>query len=164
LRIAGCGRGLCSAPSPAAAPALADKGDAASSSAREAFRNGERVRLGRQVEALQGHPLQPWAEYWALRLRLDDGDASGVADYLNRHPDAYLAEKLRGDWLRVLGKNGDWEAFQRERPALALPDAEVNCYAAQAARTPDSGAPAVDQRPGSAAGLRNTGGPTGGGR
>jgi soluble lytic murein transglycosylase len=119
-------------------PAFADKGDAAFLSAREAFRNGERVRLGRQVEALQGHPLQPWAEYWALRLRLDDGDASGVADYLNRHPGAYLAEKLRGDWLRVLGKNGDWEAFQRERPALALPDAEMNCYAAQAARTPDS--------------------------
>ena len=118
--------------------ALADKGDAAFLSAREAFRNGERVRLGRQVEALQGHPLQPWAEYWALRLRLDDGDASGIADYLSRHPGAYPAEKLRGDWLRVLGKNGDWEAFQRERPALAVPDAEVNCYAAQAAHTPDS--------------------------
>ena len=118
--------------------ALADKGDAAFLSAREAFRNGERVRLGRQVEALQGHPLQPWAEYWALRLRLDDGDASGIADYLNRHPGAYLAEKLRGEWLRVLGKNGDWEAFQRERPALAVPDVEVNCYAAQAVRNPDS--------------------------
>ena len=69
-------------------PAFADKGDAVFLSAREAFRNGERVRLGRQVEALQGHPLQPWAEYWALRLRLDDGDASGVADYLNRYPGA----------------------------------------------------------------------------
>ncbi len=120
------------------APTLADRGDAAFLSAREAFRNGERVRLGRQMEALQGHPLQPWAEYWALRLRLDDGDANGVPDYLGRHPDAYLAEKLRGDWLRVLGKNRDWESFQRERPALALPDAEVNCYAAQAARTPDA--------------------------
>jgi soluble lytic murein transglycosylase len=120
------------------APTLADRGDAAFLSAREAFRNGERVRLGRQMEALQGHPLQPWAEYWALRLRLDDGDANGVPDYLGRHPDAYLAEKLRGDWLRVLGKNSDWESFQRERPALALPDAEVNCYAAQAARTPDA--------------------------
>jgi soluble lytic murein transglycosylase len=58
------------------------------------------VRLARQVEALQGHPLQAWAEYWSLRLKLDDGDASGVADYLARHAGAYLAEKLRGDWLR----------------------------------------------------------------
>ncbi|MDP2809287.1 MAG: transglycosylase SLT domain-containing protein [Rhodocyclaceae bacterium] len=120
------------------APACADRGDAAFLSAREAFRNGERVRLGRQMEALQGHPLHAWAEYWALRLRLDDGDTSGVADYLTRYPGAYLAEKLRGDWLRVLGRKGDWESFQRELPALALPDAEVNCYAAQAASEADT--------------------------
>ena len=117
--------------------ALAERGDAAFLAAREAFRNGERVRLGRQLEALQGHPLHVWAEYWALRLRLDDGDASGVQDYLSRYPGAYLAEKLRGDWLRVLGKKGDWQAFQTEFPALAAPDTEVNCYAAQAARTPE---------------------------
>ncbi|MCX7157254.1 MAG: transglycosylase SLT domain-containing protein [Rhodocyclales bacterium] len=115
-----------------------ERGDAAFLSARDAFRNGERVRLGRQLEALQGHPLRSWAEYWALRLRLDDGDDSGVADYLSRYPGAYLAEKLRGDWLRVLGRKGDWDSFQRELPVLALPDAELNCYAAQAARTPET--------------------------
>lgn len=119
-------------------PALADRGEAAFLLARDAFRNGERVRLGRQLEALQGHPLHAWAEYWSLRLRLDDGDASGVPDYLNRHAGAYLAEKLRGDWLRVLGKAGEWESFRRELPALALPDAEVNCYAAQAAANPET--------------------------
>ena len=115
------------------APVFAERGDEALLHARDAFRNGERVRLGRQLEALQGHPLQPWAEYWALRLRLDDGDAGGVADFLTRHAGSYLAEKLRGDWLRVLGKAGDWEKFRRELPALILPDAEVSCYAAQAA-------------------------------
>lgn len=119
------------------APVLAERGDAALLLARDAFRNGERVRLGRQLEALQGHPLQPWAEYWALRLRLDDGDAGGVPDFLNRHAGSYLAEKLRGDWLRMLGKAGDWEKFRRELPALVLPDAEVSCYAAQAAGNAD---------------------------
>jgi soluble lytic murein transglycosylase len=110
-----------------------ERGDLAFLSARDAFRNGERVRLGRQTELLQGHSLHPWAEYWTLRLRLDDGDASGVPAYLSRHPGAYLAEKLRADWLRVLGRQADWESFRRELPALALPDAEVSCYAAQAA-------------------------------
>jgi soluble lytic murein transglycosylase len=117
---------------------LADRGDAAFLSARDAFRNGERVRLGRQMAALQGHPLHAWAEYWALRMHLDDGDASGIPDYLSRYPGAYLAEKLRGDWLRVLGRKGDWESFKRELPALALPDTEVSCYAAQAAGTAET--------------------------
>jgi hypothetical protein len=110
------------------APTSVERGDAAFLLARDAFRNGERVRLGRQLEALQGHPLQPWAEYWSLRLRLDDGDASGVPDYLNRHAGSYLAEKLRGDWLRELGKAGDRDGFQRELPALVQPDAEIRCY------------------------------------
>ncbi len=132
--------GLAMAPVPALcvpSGASAARGDAAFLSAREAFRNGERVRLGRQIVALQGHPLQAWAEYWALRLQLDDGDASGVPEYLARYPGAYLSEKLRGDWLRVMGKKGEWESFQRELPALALPDVEVNCFAAQAAQTAD---------------------------
>ncbi len=122
----------------ASSATLVERGDAAFLSAREAFRNGERVRLGRQMESLQGHPLLAWAEYWDLRLRLDNGDASGVPDYLSRYPGAYLAEKLRGDWLRVLGKNADWESFQRELPLLALPDAEIRCYAAQAAGKADT--------------------------
>lgn len=70
-----------------ALPAAAVPGDAADlafSAARDAFRKGERVRLGRQVEALRGHPLQAWAEYWVQRLRLDEGDSSGVTDYLAR--------------------------------------------------------------------------------
>jgi soluble lytic murein transglycosylase len=112
--------------------APAERGDLAFLSARDAYRNGERVRLARQIDALQGHPLLAWAEYWSLRLKLDDGDVGGVADYLARHPGAYLAEKLRGDWLRSLGRKADWESFRRELPALALPDAEINCYAAQA--------------------------------
>ncbi len=118
---------LCAALPAMAAPA--ERGDLAFLSARDAYRNGERVRLARQVDALQGHPLQAWAEYWSLRLKLDDGDTSGIADYLARHPNAYLAEKLRADWLRGLGKKADWESFRRELPALALPDAEISCYA-----------------------------------
>ena len=127
-----------------AAPVLAapsatsvERGDAAFLLARDAFRNGERVRLGRQLDALQGHPLQPWAEYWSLRLRLDDGDARGVPDYLNRHAGSYLAEKLRGDWLRELGKAGDRDGFQRELPALVQPDIEIRCYTAQFADMDD---------------------------
>ena len=122
-----------------AAPSTAqvERGDAAFLLARDAFRNGERVRLGRQLALLQGHPLQPWAEYWSLRLRLDDGDAGGVPDYLGRHAGSYLAEKLRGDWLRELGKAGDREAFQRELPALVQPDTEIRCYTAQFADMDD---------------------------
>jgi len=44
--IAAFGCAVAAAP----APGFAERGDAAFLSAREAFRNGERVRLGRQME------------------------------------------------------------------------------------------------------------------
>jgi soluble lytic murein transglycosylase len=39
-----------------------------------------------------------------------------------------LAEQLRTDWLKVLGRSGRWELFQAEYPALSGDDPEVACY------------------------------------
>ncbi len=131
--LAGVALVLCCAVPPA--PAFAAAGDTAFLAAREAFRKGEPVRA---PAALPGHPLQVWAEYWQLRQRLEDDDASGIAAFLTANEGSYLAEKLRGDWLRYLGEHADWVGFQREFALLVQPDAELNCYAAQAAGTPQN--------------------------
>ena len=112
--------------------AAANPGDDKVMSARDAFRHGERVRLGKSLDALRGHELQPWVEYWQLRLRIEDGQTEDVPDFLARHAGTYIAEKLRGDWLRWLGKKREWEAFQQEYPKLAQPEQELACFALQA--------------------------------
>ena len=118
--------------------ALSSPGDDKVLAAREAFRNGERIKLGKQAEALslltvQGNPhdLQPWVEYWRLQQRLDDGDSTGVTEFLARHKGSYLAEKLRGEWLKWLGKQAKWDEFLGEYAALAQPDQELVCYDVQ---------------------------------
>ena len=100
--------------------------------ARDAFKAGERVRLARLADALGDHELRPWADYWLLRLRIEDGDSEGVRAFIEREKGSYLAEKLRGDWLRQLGKRGEWETFDKEFPALQQPEQEVACYGLQA--------------------------------
>ena len=120
----------------------ATSGDEHVLAAREAYRNGERVKLDRQLEVLhrlpQAHPLEPWVRYWQLRQRLeDDGvDNDGlrvqVAEFLTSHDSSYLAEKLRGEWLKVAGKRGRWDIFQHDYPLLVAPDAELACYELQA--------------------------------
>jgi soluble lytic murein transglycosylase len=110
------------------------RGDAAFLTARDAFRAGESVRLAKNVEALRGHPLQPWAEYWQLQIKLDEDAAAtapAISAFLERHAGSYLADNLRGDWLRSLGKRGDWENFDRELPALVQIDDDVRCYRGQ---------------------------------
>ena len=100
--------------------------------ARDAFKAGERVRLGRLAETFGDYELRPWADYWLLRLKLEDDDATGVTAFLEREKGSYLAEKLRGDWLRYLGKRGEWENFDKEFPQLVQPEQDVACYALQA--------------------------------
>ncbi len=119
-----------------ASRATPQQGDAAFLAARDAYRAGEPVRLARHLESLHGHPLQPWAYYWQLRLALDNDPLDGgqrVRGYLERHAGTYIADKLRGDWMRALGKRGDWESFNREYPLLVQADDEVRCYAGVAA-------------------------------
>jgi soluble lytic murein transglycosylase len=39
-----------------------------------------------------------------------------------------VAERLRSDWLRVLGKRADWPEFERQDKRYPRDDLEVNCY------------------------------------
>ncbi len=96
--------------------------------AHAAFRSGDPDKLARHAAALQGHVLEPWADYWRLRLRIEEAKPADVLRFLSRHEGSYLADQLRGDWLRQLGRRRDWQAFERELGPLAQEDLELRCY------------------------------------
>ncbi len=108
--------------------ALAAPGDDKFLAAREAFRVNEAAKLARLADDLRGNTLEPWTRYWLLRLRLNNDDDSGVADFLTRETGSWLAEKLRAEWLKNLGQRGQWETFRREYPLLIQSDQEIICY------------------------------------
>ncbi len=105
--------------------------DKALLTARDAFLAGDGTKLARQAEKVRGHVLEPYVGYWRLRLRLDQADPADMRAFLARNAGTVLAEQLRRDWLRVLGKNGQWELFRQEHPALVRDDPDVACYALQ---------------------------------
>jgi len=99
---------------------------------REAFRAGEFNRVNGYAARLKGHALEPFAAYLHLEMRLKEADPEEIRSYLTRNADSYLADRLRGDWLRLLGKNQDWAGFLGEYPQLLSQDNEITCYALQA--------------------------------
>lgn len=99
--------------------------------AKEAVQRGDRAKLARHLEALRGHELAPYAEYWLLSLRLQEAGNEEILDFLARHAGSYLADRLRGEWLKLLGKRREWETFERELPPLVQSDQELSCYALQ---------------------------------
>ena len=51
--------------------------------------------------------------------------------FVARWPDTPLADRLRVDWLKALGKRGDWARFGALYPPPAGEDIELACYAIQ---------------------------------
>lgn len=100
--------------------------------ARDAFRVGDNGRLVKAREQLKGHVLEPYAEYWSLRMRLSEASADEVHGFFVRYPDSLLADQLRKDWLRALARQQRWDAFREEYPSVKMDEPELACLALQA--------------------------------
>ncbi len=97
--------------------------------AREAFRVGDAVKFERSAKSLGGYVLEPYVDYWRLKLRLENAGADEVQALLARLRDGSLADRLRADWLKLLGMKQQWELFDAEYPQLVIEDAELGCFA-----------------------------------
>src|SRR3954465_11388982 len=96
----------------------------------QAWRQNNRVRLSQLLPLTQGHALEPWAAYWELRSRLDTAPAAEIQQFFTRFPGTYQEDRLRNDWLQVLGQRRDWDTFAQEYPRFRMKDdREVRCYA-----------------------------------
>jgi peptidoglycan lytic transglycosylase len=120
--------------------ARGEPSDADFALARDAFRASDAARLDKIAPQLKGHLLQSYVEYWQLRLRLDDADPDLIRGFLSRYQGTPLADRLRIDWLKSLGKRGQWGLFALEYPARASDDTDLGCYAIQWQRTRDGDA------------------------
>ncbi|MBK6004854.1 lytic transglycosylase domain-containing protein [Ramlibacter ginsenosidimutans] len=97
---------------------------------QRAFAAGNRARLTQLLPLAQGHVLEPWAAYWELRARLDTAGPSEIQQFLARYAGTYQEDRLRNDWLQLLGERRDWDTFAQEYPKFRMKDdREVRCYA-----------------------------------
>ncbi len=102
--------------------------------ARDAFRIGDAARLDRIAVRLKNSPLEPYISYYQLRMRLETADAAAVQAFLARPDETPMIDRMRAEWLKLLGKKQQWDAFMAEYPHLLNEDAELACYALQARR------------------------------
>ena len=115
----------------AAGAAYGAAGDDDFLAAREAFRVGNAARLEKHAARLKGHLLEPYVAYWQLSMRLEQAAPEEVRAFLAANRDSPLSERLRSEWLKILGRRGDWDLFNAEAPLLAGDDIEITCYALQ---------------------------------
>ncbi|MFO1320363.1 MAG: transglycosylase SLT domain-containing protein [Burkholderiales bacterium] len=106
-------------------------GDEAFMEARDAAQRNRMDLVARQVPELRAHPLLPYVEQWLLRARLSELPQDEVEDFLGRYQGQLVANRLRAEWLRTLGRRKFWTAFDKDWPALVDPDTELQCLRTQ---------------------------------
>ena len=105
-------------------------GDSVILEMNQAFRRGDRKRLAALLPQARGHALEPWAAYWELKARLAEASTQEVDNFIARYAGTYQEDRLRNDWLLLLGERRDWAGFAAEHPKFRMgDDKEVRCYA-----------------------------------
>ncbi len=97
---------------------------------KQAFQRGDKARLAALLPAARGHALEPWAAYWELKARLQEAGSDEVQAFLARYAGTYQEDRLRNDWLLLLGQRRQWDEFAALHAGFRMrDDREVQCYA-----------------------------------
>ncbi len=108
---------------------------------REAAKRNDVARTQTLAASLSSYPYDDYVAYFRIKPQLFDSAGIARADtnadaqvmaFLNQYQGAALADRMRNDWLLVLGKRKDWARFDIEYPKFALDDdTQVKCYSLQ---------------------------------
>ncbi|TXI13777.1 MAG: lytic transglycosylase domain-containing protein [Polynucleobacter sp.] len=108
---------------------------------REAAKANDASKANQLASQLGQHDLADYVSYFQIKPQLYDkgnqaraetGADAAVDAFLKAHAGTAIADRLRNDWLLVLGKRQDWTSFDREYAQFQLDDdAQVKCYALQ---------------------------------
>ena len=119
-------------------PAVADSPDDTFIQLREASRANDYAKASLLAARLGDYPIRAYVEYFQIKPRMFDStglprtDApdAEIASFIRKYDGEAIADRMRNDYLLVLGKRRDWTQFDAIYPQFVLKDdAQVNCYA-----------------------------------
>ncbi|MBS7808421.1 lytic transglycosylase domain-containing protein [Variovorax sp. PCZ-1] len=122
--------GLCSVFLAGAAFSQSQRGDDLIVQMSEASKRGDKARLSSLLPQVRGHVLEPWGVYWEMKARLQEASNAEIQAALQSIAGSYQEDRLRNDWLQLLGQRRDWQSFSSEYAKYRMQDdREVRCYA-----------------------------------
>lgn len=105
---------------------------------REAARRNDAAKAAQLAATIPNYPAPSYLEYFQIkpqlfdssgRARTDAPDAT-VLSFLQRYDGQAIADRMRNDYLLVLGARHDWRNFDEQYTRFVLDDdTQVKCYA-----------------------------------
>lgn len=100
--------------------------------ARDAYKRNDVATLNNIAGQVPSDELLAmYPKYLAALKALDQENDFSTRSFLSNYNDTVLGERLRNEWLKRLGKRGDWTTFTNEWKRLPKEgsDQESRCYA-----------------------------------
>lgn len=106
-----------------------EQGDKALLDMRAAYAAKNQARLSQLLPSVQGHALEGWGAYWELNNRLQTASRAEVDAFLARYRGSYYEDRLRNDWMLLLGQRRQWAELAYYSPGFRMQDdPQVQCY------------------------------------
>ena len=97
---------------------------------RDASLRGEIAQSGRIADRLANYPIASYVEYYRLYPRLISAPEGEIRAFMDKYAGTAIADRLRNDWLLLLGHARIWRTFDEQYPLFTLnDDTQVKCYA-----------------------------------
>ncbi|MCY0386942.1 transglycosylase SLT domain-containing protein [Robbsia sp. Bb-Pol-6] len=131
----------CSSPGTVQAQTAPADADQVFVALREAARRNDAPTAARLAAQIPDYPAPGYVDYYRIKPTMFDASGRALLDapddqiqaFLSRYDGTAIADRMRNDYLVVLGGRHDWRQFLAEYPRFALnDDTQVKCYALEA--------------------------------
>ncbi|NML32002.1 lytic transglycosylase domain-containing protein [Paraburkholderia antibiotica] len=105
---------------------------------REAARTNDAARAAQLASMIPNYPAPSYLEYFQIKPQLFDSGGHARVDapdapvlaFLQKYDGQAIADRMRNDYLTVLGTRHDWRNFDQQYAKFVLDDdTQVKCYA-----------------------------------
>lgn len=111
-------------------PAQLNPADADFIALRAAALQGNNSEASLIAARLTDYPVPSYIEYYKLYARLSSATEGEIRSFLSRHEGTAIGDRLRNDWLLLIGRARDWRLFDEQYPQFTLnDDTQLKCYA-----------------------------------
>lgn len=98
-------------------------------SLREAASKEDTARVAALAAQLANYSLASYVDYYQLKAHLRTAQPTEINDFLTRQSGTILADRLRHDWLLMLGWQNNWVNFDLQyAQLLANDDVQLKCF------------------------------------
>ncbi|MES2071370.1 MAG: transglycosylase SLT domain-containing protein [Pseudomonadota bacterium] len=97
---------------------------------RDAAFHDDAAKAEEHAAYLGNYDIPSYVDYYRLRTRIRSASATEVKGFIGKYEGSAIADRLRNDWLLVLGYRGDWGNFDIQYPQFVVADdTQLKCYA-----------------------------------